>query len=98
MSIFISTGELSGDIYAAKLSAALHKILPHEQLWGMGGALAEGICKEWDNALLHIIGLGRIIKSLPSLFQLRKELAEAVVKRARARLSSSTARISIFRC
>lgn len=81
MSIFISTGELSGDIYAAKLSAALHKILPGEKLWGMGGALADGVCKEWDNASLHIIGLGRIIKSLPSLFRLRKDLARAVVER-----------------
>ncbi len=81
MSIFISTGEISGDIYAAKLSGALRRILPDEELWGMGGALAEGVTREWDNNLLHIMGLARIVKSLPKLLALRRQLAEAVVRR-----------------
>ncbi len=81
MSIFISTGELSGDLYAAKISAALHKIFPGEELWGMGGSLAVGMKREWDNEVLHIFGLGRILKNLPKLFALRRELAHAVNRR-----------------
>ncbi len=81
MSIFISTGEISGDIYAAKISKALSVQLPHEELWGMAGALADGINRVWNNDQLHIVGLGRIVKSLPALFRLRNELASAVVKR-----------------
>ena len=81
MSIFISTGELSGDLYAAKLSAALVKILPDDEIWGMVGALAKGVKREWSNDQLHILGLGRIIKSLPSLFALRSQLAHAVAER-----------------
>lgn len=81
MSIFISTGELSGDLYAAKISAALHRITPDETLWGMGGALAAGVNREWNNDLLHILGLGRILKNLPKLLSLRKELASAVIQR-----------------
>lgn len=81
MSIFISTGELSGDLYAAKLSAALSKTLPEDELWGMVGALANGVKREWSNDQLHILGLGRIIKSLPRLFALRNQLARAVSER-----------------
>ena len=81
MSIFISTGELSGDIYAAKLSAALAEILPDEEIWGMAGALASGVKREWNNDQLHIMGLGKIIRSLPSLFARRNQLARAVAER-----------------
>ncbi len=81
MSIFISTGEISGDIYAAKLTKSLRKILPDEEFWGMGGSLAEGIRCEWDNNLLHIMGLAKILKTLPQLLKLRRALAEAVIER-----------------
>ena len=79
MSIFISTGELSGDMYAARLSAELRRILPEERIWGMAGNLASGMERVWNNDRLHIIGLGRILTSLPSLFSLRNELARAVI-------------------
>lgn len=81
MSIFISTGELSGDIYASKLSAALAQTLPGERLWGMCGPLVQGVQREWSNERLRIFGLGRILRSLPSLLALRNELAEAVAAR-----------------
>lgn len=81
MSIFISTGEISGDLHAAKLSAALHDVLPQEEIWGMAGELALGMKREWDNDALHIMGLDRIVSSLPKLFKLRRQLAEAVVER-----------------
>lgn len=81
MSIFISTGELSGDLYAAKISAALHRVLPDEELWGMGGPLASGMDRQWDNEALHIFGLRRILKSLRKLLALRRELAHAVNER-----------------
>lgn len=81
MSIFISTGELSGDLYAAKLSSALAEVLPDDELWGMCGPLAQGVRREWSNDQLHILGLGRILKSLPALFALRNQLAEAVAER-----------------
>ncbi len=81
MSIFISTGELSGDIYAAKLRAELGRILPDDEMWGMCGALADGVRREWSNDALHIVGLGRILKSLPAFLRLRDELARAVASR-----------------
>ncbi len=81
MSIFISTGEISGDIYAAKLAESLHKILKDEKLWGMGGDLARGIDREWDNDALHIMGIAKILKTLPKLLKLRSALAQAVAAR-----------------
>ncbi len=81
MSIFISTGEISGDIYAAKLCKALSRILPRDEMWGMCGERAEGVRRLWSNDALHIFGLGRIVKSLPALFRLRDELARAVAGR-----------------
>lgn len=81
MSIFISTGELSGDIYAAKLSESLGRILPGEKMWGMCGELADGVEQEWNNSLLHIVGFANILSSLPKFFKLRDEMAEQVIIR-----------------
>ena len=81
MSIFISTGEISGDIYAAKLASAISSIMPGEEIWGMGGELAKGVNREWSNEILHIMGLGGIAGALPKLFRLRDGLARAVIER-----------------
>ncbi len=81
MSVFISTGEVSGDIYAAKLCESLRRFLPEEEFWGMGGALAKGMCLEWDNSALRIMGLSKVLRSLPELLRLRAGLAGAVMKR-----------------
>ncbi len=85
MSIFISTGEISGDIYAAKLAKALKKRGCQDILWGMGGSLAEGVSRFWSNEALHIMGFGKIASSLPKLLRLREQLAQSVLaKKPRA--------------
>ncbi len=80
MSIFISTGEVSGDLHAAKLAAALARRGCQDQLWGMTGDLAQGVHRLWNNRQLQVMGLVSW-SVLRRLIKLRDDLAQAVVAR-----------------
>lgn len=80
--IFISAGEISGDLHAAGLVGELNKILPEIALWGLGGDLLR---EQGTDLLYHVdqlstMGFAEVIRKLPYFRQ--------VVRQVKRRLSN----------
>lgn len=79
ISLLISAGEASGDMYAARLASALQKRLD-VSLFGMGGPQmrAAGVEVITDYHEVSVVGITEIIRHLPSLIRaMRRLLSEA---------------------
>jgi len=77
--LLLSAGEASGDMYAARLAAALAKRLD-VQIFGMGGSQmrAAGVDIVTDYEEVSVVGITEILKHLPSLLKaMEKIVAEA---------------------
>jgi len=77
--LLLSAGEASGDMYAARLAAALAKRLD-VQIFGMGGPQmrAAGVDIVMDYEEVSVVGITEILKHLPSLLKaMEKIVAEA---------------------
>ena len=82
-SILISAGEASGDMYAARLAAALQKRVP-VRLFGMGGPRMReaGVEIVADYREVAVVGILEVLGKLPRLFQVMGKLAhEARVRK-----------------
>lgn len=78
--LIIIAGEVSGDIHGSRLVAALKKMNPHLGIQGIGGDL---MVKEGLKPLFHIkqmafLGLGEILKHLPFIRKVFKEMTDLV--------------------
>jgi lipid-A-disaccharide synthase len=75
--IFLSAGEASGDMYAARLAMAL-KERANVQLFGMGGPQmrAAGVEIVVDYAEVSVVGITEVLKKLPSLRRAMKRLVD----------------------
>ncbi len=82
MSIFLSSGEVSGDHYTAAVTKALRKIGYKGDLWGMGGneAREAGIRAEWPGEDLQLFGIAEVLSSVPSLFRLLNEMTDRIME------------------
>jgi lipid-A-disaccharide synthase len=82
VSLLLSAGEASGDMYAARLAAALRQRVD-VQLFGMGGPQmrAAGVEIITDYSEVAVVGITEIVKHLPSLLQAMKRLVEAAEQR-----------------
>lgn len=82
MSIFLSSGEASGDHYTANLALALRRVGYDGELWGMGSgeSNAAGIRCDWEGEQLQLIGLTEIFSSVPNIFRLMNEVVERILK------------------
>ena len=71
--IFISAGEASGDLHAAAITKAVHKLCPDAQVFGMGGAALRAAGGEvlFDIKDYSVMGTVEVIRKLPQLFKLR---------------------------
>jgi len=80
--LLISAGEASGDMYAARLAAALKARLDVE-LFGMGGPQmrAGGVEIVTDYSEVAVVGITEIVKHLPSLLRAMERLVEAAERR-----------------
>jgi lipid-A-disaccharide synthase len=80
--ILISAGEASGDMYAARLAAALRARVD-VQLFGMGGPrmLDAGVELVADCAEVSLVGIVEIIKKLPALNRVWKHLLRESARR-----------------
>lgn len=80
--IFVSSGELSGELYAASLVRSLRSKGYGGRLFGMGGARssAAGLEVVRDSSELHLVGVGEVIPAIPRLIRLRNDLADRVVR------------------
>lgn len=83
MSLFLSSGEASGDHYTANLAKTLRASGCTDELWGMGGIESRnaGIRVEWPGERLQLLGFTEVISSIPSIFALRDEMVESILEK-----------------
>ncbi len=80
--LLLSAGEASGDMYAARLAAALKQRLD-VQLFGMGGPQmrAAGVEIVTDYSEVAVVGITEIVQHLPSLLRAMDRLVVAAERR-----------------
>ncbi len=80
--IFVSCGEVSGDIYAGDFIREVLKINPEIKISGMlgpNGERAGGVAK-WSYEELKLMGILEIIPALPKIFKLRRDITNEIIK------------------
>ena len=67
MSVFLSSGEASGDHYTASVARALRRLGYEGDIWGMGGgeSRAAGVDVQLDGEKLQLLGLAEVVSSIP---------------------------------
>ncbi len=83
MSIFLSSGEASGDHYTASVAKTLRKMGYEGDIWGMGGKEPReaGVRVEWPGEELQLLGIAEVLSSVPTLFRLLNEMTDRIMKR-----------------
>lgn len=81
--ILISAGEASGDIHAAAVTAAIKKLEPNAEVFGMGGDALRNAGGEvlFDIKEHGVMGFAEIIFKLPALFRLRNNFVKVMEER-----------------
>ncbi|WP_229803565.1 lipid-A-disaccharide synthase [Litchfieldella qijiaojingensis] len=76
MKIYLVAGELSGDILGAGLMRALKARFSNVEFRGIGGPrmIAEGMVSRYPLETLSVMGLVEVIKHLPGLIRVRRDL------------------------
>ena len=71
VSIFLSSGEASGDHYTASVARELRKLGYEGDIWGMGGKEPReaGVRVEWPGEELQLMGIAEVLTSIPSLYR-----------------------------
>ena len=91
MSLFVSCGEVSGDLYAAGLVRALLRRRPalRGRIWGMMGPRTEEACGElapdlprWSYEELKLMGITEVLPAIPRLLRLRRTMVRAILERS----------------
>ncbi len=82
MSIFLSSGEASGDHYTASVAKALRMLGYEGDVWGMGGREPReaGVRIEWPGEDLQLIGVAEVITSIPSLLKQLDRMTDRVMQ------------------
>ena len=80
--LLLSAGEASGDMYAARLAAALKRRLD-VSIFGMGGPQmrASGVEIIIDYSEVSVVGITEVLKRLPSLFRAMRRLVDEAGRR-----------------
>ncbi|MBQ8418167.1 MAG: lipid-A-disaccharide synthase [Phascolarctobacterium sp.] len=81
--VLISAGEASGDIHAAAVTAAIKKIDPTTEVFGMGGDALRNAGGEvlFDIKDHGVMGFVEVLKKLPDLFKLRDDFSRVMDER-----------------
>ena len=80
--IFVSCGEVSGDIYAGDLIRELLRLDPSLNIYGMLGPNGEksGGSAKWSYEELKLMGILEIIPALPKIFKLKNNIVSEIIK------------------
>ena len=80
--LLLSAGEASGDMYAARLAAALKQRMD-VAIFGMGGPQmrAAGVEIITDYSEVSVVGITEVLKRLPSLFRAMRKLVDEAERR-----------------
>ena len=80
--IFVSCGEVSGDIYAGDVIRELLRINPECEIWGMLGQEGEksGGRAVWSYEELKLMGIIEVIPALPRLLHLMKSISREIMR------------------
>ncbi len=80
--VALIAGEASGDLLGADLINALQHTHPEVKLAGIGGPRLQAVNCEcwWDYHQLAVFGLVEVLKHLPRLLKLRKQLLQRLLK------------------
>lgn len=90
MSLFVSCGEISGDLYAAGLIRALlaHDPALRGRIWGMMGPRAEAArgaadpgLPHWSYEELKLMGITEVLPAIPRILRLRRGMVRAILER-----------------
>lgn len=81
MKVALIAGEASGDLLAAELMSSLQAQCPTVQFIGMGGPKMQalGLDSWYDYKTLSIMGFIEVLKSLPKLLRLRRNLLSRLI-------------------
>ncbi|HID00107.1 MAG TPA: lipid-A-disaccharide synthase, partial [Piscirickettsiaceae bacterium] len=76
LTIALVAGELSGDRLGAELISAIRNRYPDATFVGIGGPAMQqqGLESWYPMELLSVMGFGEVIRRLPQLWRLRREL------------------------
>ena len=82
MNIFVSCGEVSGDIYAGEFIREFLKMNPDSKIWGMLGpeGIKAGGHAKWSYEELKLMGILEVIPALPRIFKLKQQIANEIIK------------------
>lgn len=81
MNIFMSCGEISGDIYAGSLIREILRLNPDAHIWGVLGheGVNAGGVQRWSYDELKLMGLLEIIPAIPRILRLKKNIAREIL-------------------
>ena len=82
MNIFLSCGEVSGDIYAGGFIREFLKINPDAEIWGLMGpeSVKAGGREIWSYEELKLMGILEVIPALPRIFRLKNSIVREVIR------------------
>lgn len=82
VTIALVAGEMSGDVLGGGLIQALREHYPYAKFVGVGGPemIAQGLDCWYPMETLSVMGIAAVLKRLPSLLELRKNLVRRIVK------------------
>ncbi|MDR1978573.1 MAG: lipid-A-disaccharide synthase [Synergistaceae bacterium] len=80
MSVFVSCGEVSGDLYAADL---IQELSGEEKIWGMMGprGVQAGGEATWNYEELKLMGITEVLPAIPRILRLRNRIADEISRR-----------------
>ena len=80
--IFVSCGEVSGDIYAGDFIREILKINPEIEIYGMLGHEGEkaGGTAKWSYEELKLMGILEILPALPRILKLKNSIVKEIIK------------------
>ena len=81
--VLISAGEASGDLYAARLAAALKRRMPEAVFFGCAGPhmQREGVEAVVDASNLAVVGLVEVLRHIPRIYGEYRKLCRAIAAR-----------------